>query len=403
MSMLLYPIELGLLVLTGLLAIPSLVFFFECTASLLPEPRTKEEGEASEPSTVIVVPAHDEAAGIAATLESLDKARGEKQRILVVADNCTDDTAGIARASGAESIERTDQEHRGKGHAIVFALDHLAADPPEVVIIVDADCRAGEGAMRTLARRAHETDRPVQADYVMGPPAKHTPMSVVSGLAVLVKNKVRPAGLRKLGLPCHLTGSGMAFPWDVIRKAPPTESYLVEDMLIGIELAHLGHPPLSCAEAEVTSELPERDEAAQGQRRRWEHGHLSTLFDRGPRLVLQGVLRGDLDLLAMGFDLLVPPMALQVMLLIAAVGLSFGGWAIGLSYLPLTTAAFSLSLVAVAVMVAWLAYGRKTLPFRYLAFVPLYLVWKIPLYLAFFFRRKQRTWERTERKAEPKG
>jgi cellulose synthase/poly-beta-1,6-N-acetylglucosamine synthase-like glycosyltransferase len=390
-------VEAALFLITGVLAIPSFVFFFECTAALLPERRRPEE-EGEEPSTVIMVPAHDEAAGIAATLESLKHALGPKQRILVIADNCGDDTARIARACGAEAVERTDAQRRGKGYAIVFGLDHLATkEPPDVVIIVDADCRANQASMRTLARRAVETDRPVQADYVITPPEKHTPMSVVSGLAVLVKNKVRPGGLRKLGLPCHLTGSGMAFPWEVIRKAPPTGSYLVEDMLIGIELAHLGHAPISCAEAEVTSELPEKDEAARGQRRRWEHGHLATLFERGPRLVLQGILRGDFDLIAMGLDLLVPPMALQVMLLLAAVGLSWVGWAFGASELPLTTATFCLGMVGVAVFLAWFAYGKKTLPFRYLVFVPVYMIWKIPLYVAFFFKKKQKSWERTER------
>ncbi len=389
-------IEIPLLIITGLLAIPSFVFFAECMAALLPEKTRSSEGE--DPTTVILVPAHDEAAGISLTLESLKKACGPKQRIVVIADNCSDDTAALARANGVDAIERQNQEQRGKGYAIVFGLDHLAkSEPPEVVIIVDADCRASQAAMRTLARRAKETNRPVQADYVITPPEKHTPMSVVSGLAVLVKNKVRPAGLRKLGLPCHLTGSGMAFPWEVIRKAPPTGSYLVEDMLIGIELAHLGHPPLSCADAEITSELPEKDEAAKGQRRRWEHGHLATLLERGPRLVVQGILRGDFDLIAMGLDLLVPPMALLVMLLILSAGLSLAAYLAGVAYMPLQTAMFSLTTVGLAVFLAWFVYGRKTLPFRYLIFVPVYMLWKVPLYAAFFLRRKQKTWDRTER------
>jgi cellulose synthase/poly-beta-1,6-N-acetylglucosamine synthase-like glycosyltransferase len=389
-------IDVVLLVLIGVLAIPSVVFFLECIASLLPERRRTDE-VAEDPTTVVMVPAHDESEGIAATLASLTTALGPNQRILMVADNCRDDTAEVARKNGAEAIERTDTERRGKGYAIVFGLEHLAADPPEVVIIVDADCRASQAAMRTLARRAKESERPVQADYVITPPAKQTPMSVVSGLAVLVKNKVRPAGLRKLGLPCHLTGSGMAFPWEVIRKAPPTGAYLVEDMLIGIELAHLGHPPLSCSDAEITSVLPDKEEAAKGQRRRWEHGHLSTLIEQGPKLVLRGILRADLDLVAMGLDLLVPPMALLVMLLLVATAASVGALFIGASPTPLASAAFCLSIVAFAVLVSWFVFGRKTLPFRYLVFVPFYLLWKIPLYAAFFFRKKQKTWERTAR------
>lgn len=396
MSVLLLPLEIGLFVLAAGLALPSLVFFLECAACLLPETRwTKEADE--DPTTVILVPAHDESAGISATLESLKQALGSNQRILVVADNCSDDTAALARANGVDAVERHDEERRGKGYAIVFGLEQLKEDPPEVVIIVDADCRVSSHSLRTLAKRAKASDRPVQADYVLTPPEKQTPMSVVSGLAILVKNKVRPSGLRKLGLPCHLTGSGMAFPWEVLRKAPPTGAYLVEDMLIGIELAHLGHPPLSCSEAEVTSELPEKDEAAHGQRRRWEHGHLTTLLNHGPALVVKGALKGSFDLMVMGFDLLVPPMALLVTLLLAVTSAALVATWIGASALPLSVATTSLTLVGLGVAIAWLRYGRSTLPLRYLLFVPAYVLWKIPLYLAFFLKKQQKTWERTER------
>jgi hypothetical protein len=99
----------------------------------------------------------------------------------------------------------------------------------------------------------------------------------------------------------------------------------------------------------------------------------------------------------MGLDLLVPPMALLVMMLILSVAMCFGGWMLGASYLPLSTAIFCLGMVGFAVFVSWFVWGRKTLPFRYLVFVPIYMIWKIPLYLAFFFKKKQKTWERTER------
>jgi cellulose synthase/poly-beta-1,6-N-acetylglucosamine synthase-like glycosyltransferase len=396
MSPVLVPVEIGLMVITGALFVPSLVFFLECIAALLPEP-TPVAGSGSEPRAVIVVPAHNEAAGIGATLAVLQGARGERQSILVVADNCHDETAARVRAVGVPVVERHDPERAGKGYAIAYGLEHLAANPPEVVVLLDADCRISGPSLRALAQRALETGRPVQADYVLAPPERPTPMSVVSGLAVLVKNKVRPAGLRKLGLPCQLTGSGMAFLWEVIRKAPPAGSNLVEDMLIGVELAQLGHPPLSCSEAEVASELPERDEAAERQRRRWEHGHLDTLLNQVPPLLWKGARARRLDLLAMGLDLMVPPMALLVLMLLATTAVALLARLLGASIVPLAIAGASLTLVVVAVAIAWLRFGRRTLPLRYLVFIPAYVLWKIPLYLAFFARRKQQKWERTER------
>lgn len=63
----------------------------------------------------------------------------------MVADNCTDDTARLASAAGAEVIERHDALLRGKGYALDFGVRHLAQQPPDVVIVVDADCQVAEG------------------------------------------------------------------------------------------------------------------------------------------------------------------------------------------------------------------------------------------------------------------
>ena len=90
-----------------------------------------ESGTARGASAVIVIPAHDEAEVIGKTLQSLQAVLGEGMRVLVVADNCTDATAELAREQGVEVVERTDVEDRGKGFALAFAGGHLAAAPPE--------------------------------------------------------------------------------------------------------------------------------------------------------------------------------------------------------------------------------------------------------------------------------
>ena len=388
--------------LAALLLIPVTVFVVECLAALLPERPQRWDPDGPRPRTVILVPAHNEASGIGATLASLQAACTEEFSILVVADNCSDDTAQVARDAGADVVERQDAERRGKGYALVFGLDHMAESPPDVVIVVDADCRVSSDALKLIAQKAMATNRPVQADYVLTAPEAHTPLSVVSALAVLVKNRVRPGGLRRLGLPCHLTGSGMAFPYEVMRKAPPTGAYLVEDMLIGIELAKLGHPPMSCSQAEVTSHLPDRDEAAVGQRRRWEHGHLATLLRHGPTLVKDGLQRGSPALVAMGLDLLVPPMALLVILLVMMLFVTLLAGILGAGFTAFGMIFGGLGWVILAVGLAWFAYGRDTLPLKYMATIPAYVAWKIPLYLSFFFKKRQDTWVRTERSSESK-
>ena len=238
-------------VAAAILAIPALVFFVECFASLF-LPAGKQLMRPEGVSVVVVVPAHDEEGGISATIAGVQSQLGPGDRVLVVADNCSDGTAGLARTAGAEVIERSDRERRGKGYALAFGIDHLDPNPPDVVIVVDADCRLTPGSIDALVQRAVETQRPVQADYVLQP-AKRSAISMISALAFLVRNRVRPRGLRRLGQPCQLDGTGMAFPWSVVRAAPDLGANIVEDLVMGIELALLGHEPLLCIEAGVRS------------------------------------------------------------------------------------------------------------------------------------------------------
>jgi cellulose synthase/poly-beta-1,6-N-acetylglucosamine synthase-like glycosyltransferase len=390
-----------LLLLAVGLAIPCLVLFVECMAALVPG-RDLEAPEGPRPTTAVIIPAHDEELGIGATVAALLPDLGPGDRLIVVADNCRDGTAAAARAAGATVIERSDPERRGKGFALVFALDHLAANnPPEVVVIVDADCRLSPGGLAVLARRAAETDRPVQGDYVLAAPPDTSARGALSALAVLVRNRVRPLGMRRLGLPCQLTGSGMAFPFEVMRAAPHLGANLVEDLVMGLELALAGHPPLGCPEVSVTSELPEGDDAAIKQRRRWEHGQLATLRQYGPRLVMAGLARADRDLLGLGLDLCVPPLALLALMLLAS-------WAVcaaaavllGAPLAALWVLTAALVAVILSVVASWWRFGRATLPLRALLAIPVYVLWKIPLYLGLLVRGRHKSWDRTQRKGE---
>lgn len=382
--------------LTALSCVPAATFVAEVLVGA-PAPRRRPAPAQASPRTTILVPAHNEQAVIEGTLANLRGELDANTDLLVVADNCEDDTPERAERAGARVVRRVDPSRRGKGFAIEFGLNELAKAPPDIVVIVDADCRVEPGSIGTLARRAQETGRPVQAEYLILPP-RLEPKTAVNALAFLIKNRVRPLGLARLGLPCQLTGSGMAFPWDVIRMAPPMGAYLVEDMLMGIELARLGKAPLFCPDARIRSELPTREQAQQGQRRRWEHGHLATLIDQGPRLVLEGLRRGNLDLLALGLDVLVPPLTLFLLGLCAVLGLNFlASVGLGLGPGPLALSLAAVVAVGASVLIAWLTQGRELVPLRYALRVPGYVLWKLPVYVAFAARRKQSTWEQTER------
>jgi cellulose synthase/poly-beta-1,6-N-acetylglucosamine synthase-like glycosyltransferase len=388
-------------ILAVVVAIPCAVLFVECMVALLPGADTDPlDTSGPRPRTAVLIPAHNESSGIAPTIAGLRAQLGPADRLIVIADNCSDDTAAVARAAGAEAIERQDTTRRGKGFAIVFAVDHLAANPPEAVIIVDADCRISEGGLERLSREAVATNRPVQGEYVLAAPERPTPKGVISALAVLLRNRVRPLGMRRMGFPAHLTGSGMSFPWAILRAAPHPGGNLVEDLVMGIEFALAGHPPLHCRAVQVMSELPEGDDVALGQRRRWEHGQMATLLHYAPKLLSAGLTRLRPSLLAMGLDLAVPPLALLVMLAGGSTVLAaLAAWA-GLSATPLAILLGGLVLLAVAVLATWAKFGGDKLPLRYAVVVPLYVLWKIPMYFTFFLKGKHKTWDRTKRKGE---
>jgi hypothetical protein len=90
--------------------------------------------------------------------------------------------------------------------------------------------------------------RPVQSLYLMTAPCESAINHQVAEFAWRLKNQVRPLGLRALGLPCQLMGTGMAFPWDIIRSAELASGFIVEDLKLGLDLADAGHPPVFCPE-----------------------------------------------------------------------------------------------------------------------------------------------------------
>jgi cellulose synthase/poly-beta-1,6-N-acetylglucosamine synthase-like glycosyltransferase len=388
----------ALFLVAALIFAPSAVLFVECIAALFPIKYSGEAGVLSRPKLAVLVPAHNEASGIAVTLKALQSELAPDDRLVVIADNCSDNTADIASQAGAEVIERYNTEQRGKGFALDYGVQFLAQQPPDVVVIVDADCVVSAGALEKIARLAIAHQRPVQATYLLSQPAKPSPKDAVSMLAFTVKNLVRPAGLRRLGLPCPLTGTGMAFPWAIICSAPLASGDLVEDMNLGIDLAIAGYPSLFCAEARVTSQLPQQRHAVKSQRTRWEHGHLQTILTQVPKLLTASLTRVRFDLLAIALDLLVPPLSLLVMLWLLAMVAALGGAAMGATVLPVVLLSIAGTLILAAILAAWAKYSRDELPAKMLLAIPLYVLWKIPLYFAFLFKR-QKQWVRTERDA----
>ena len=348
------------------------------------------------PSLTVLVPAHNEEGGIAATLATVLPQLAAGDRLLVVADNCSDGTAAAARAAGAEVIERS-STLRGKGYALGYGVDHLRPDPPSAIAIVDADCDLEPGALDVLMRSLFATGRPAQALYLMLAPDDAGLGRRLAQFAWRVRNWVRPAGWRRLGLPCQLMGTGMAFTWEMLKDAQLANASIVEDMKLGIDLAVAGTAPIFCGRALVTSRFPDSAAASGTQRTRWEHGHIETILREVPPLLRAALARRDARLLGLALDLAVPPLALLAGLLALDGLLSLAGWLLGGTVAALGLAAALLCTFFCSVLLAWAGRGRDLVRLTELLAVPWYIVAKLPIYLRFIVRR-QKDWVRTDRK-----
>jgi cellulose synthase/poly-beta-1,6-N-acetylglucosamine synthase-like glycosyltransferase len=376
--------------------LPVIVLIVEIAAALLPVRRSAAPSMI-RPNCVVLIPAHNEENGIVRTLSSIFPQLTAGDRILVVADNCSDATASLARAAGAEAVERTDATRRGKGYALDFGVRKLANDPPAVVAILDADCVLETGSLDRLVRTAAARGRPVQAAYEMEVPPGGDARSQLAAFLFSLKNCVRPRGLARLGMPCLLTGTGMAFPWDLIRNAPLASGNIVEDMQLGIDLAIAGKPPVFCQDARVISELPVSRGAVTSQRKRWIHGHLATLTSQAPRLVVRAIRQRKLSLLGMAAELSVPPLSLLIALVVMATTLLTASWYVGGPTLPPLFAVATSALAIAVLALAWIRFGRQYVSLSTLFITPLELLSRLAT-LFLYVLRPQKAWIRTERR-----
>lgn len=348
----------------------------------------------------VLVPAHNESQHLLPTLACVQAQLQPGDVLLVVADNCQDDTAALARAAGAQVTERHNTALRGKGYALAHGVDCLRAAPPEVLMVVDADCLLSSNALDVAAQGAVLHGAPVQLLNLMqaapGAGLRHR----ILEFAMLVKNKVRPMGTARLGGACHLMGTGMALPWALVAHAPLSTGHVAEDMKLGVDLALQGHATRFLPSAEVTSRFPESSADARAQKSRWEHGHLATLTEQMPQMLGAGLRQRRVALFILGLDLMIPPLALYALLLAPASALLA---ALAWAWPPALAAAILLAGSSLAfgsaLLLAWHGHARHLLSLAELLRTPLYAAWKAPIYLAYALNKRS-GWTRARRATE---
>lgn len=346
----------------------------------------------------LVVPAHDEEAGIAATVASLSASDypAALRRVIVVADNCADQTAARARAAGALVLERRDTERRGKGYALAHAFERsLAEGVADAVVVVDADTVVTPNLLSALAAQIDAGADAVQTRYAVRN-VDASWRTRLMAIAFALFNEVRSLGRMRLGLSVGLRGNGMCFTTSLLRAVPHDAFSIVEDLEYGITLGRAGHRVAYAADATVLSDMVTTAAASGSQRQRWEGGRARLARALGLPLLRQALAARSVLLLDLAIDLLVPPLA--TLAGIAVLGTALAAAAqVWLGQPGVVLALWSAILGGLVVYVGrgWVVSGTGWRGLVGMLRAPVYVGWKIALALR--SRRSTQEWIRTHR------
>ena len=342
---------------------------------------------------VVLIPARDEEQRLPRLLESIEALAYPRElvTVLVVADNCTDGTAALARASGALVCERSDPERVGKGYAIDFGLRQIR-DAYDALILIDGDCRVSPNLLKAFNRRLDAGDEAVQAYYTMSASGGSSTQAV-RGLALALVHLVRPLGKRRIGASAGLKGSGMCFSRRVIEEAGWQAFGLAEDIEQHNRLLRRGFRVGFAREAVVTGASPDSLADARGQHRRWEAGRLAAMRHDAIPLLADGLRLRSMPRFDAGVELLIPPLSIVA----AALVTLFIAGVLMNSALVWGSAAVGLASLAVYLLAGlWLqGLGWRT-TFWSIAMIPGYACWKLAVYAQSIAAKPMR-WEQTRR------
>jgi cellulose synthase/poly-beta-1,6-N-acetylglucosamine synthase-like glycosyltransferase len=339
----------------------------------------------------IVVPAHDEIASIAACVRSLSRcdrpATLDAADIIVIADNCTDQTAELASRAGARVIERHDSQRRGKGFALQFAFVKLLGEGFDAILVVDADTVVDPNLLTEVVRIFDQGADGIQARY-LPLDVTESPRARLRNIALTAFNFLRPLARDRLGMSCGITGNGFALRRETLEAVPYKADSIVEDLEYHVSIVRAGLRIRFASATTVRAPVPVGGVAARTQRARWEGGRARMIGKYAPALASE--VFHNFRLLEPLLELLLLPLALHVSLLV-------GGLAI--PFFPVQIySIFALALVGLHVALAVKLGGGGWADLRGLVAVPAYLAWKVSL-VAPTLRsaRSSSEWRRTER------
>lgn len=351
----------------------------------------------------VLVAAHDEADVIVETVRAL---RGQdyppdRFEIHVVADNCTDATAELAKVAGAEAHERIAPDAPGKGHALNWLIDRLDLDCFDAVVIIDADTVASESFLWAMDHAFAAGAVVAQGYYGVLRP-ETSPAVGLRYAALACRHHLRPLARRSWGCSCGLYGNGMAVDVSVM-DGRRWSGHLIEDAEFQNDLLLDGITVRYVPEARIAAEMPATLAASVTQHQRWELGRAQLIRRFVRPLIAAGVRGGPLrrrvyfDAVA---DHVLPPLST----LAALDGLAFVMAGAGTVLRPdrrslsvLVVAAVAPLILAAHVIVALRLVRAPRTVYASLAEAPQLVAWKLGLLKRVAARPDDVAWTRTAR------
>ena len=295
------PRQLVALALLGIGGIALLAVAFETIAALMSiNPRRRRLMDLSgrsvtrrmlDPSVrvTVLIPAHNEQEALPETLASLAEQERVPDRVIVVADNCTDRTAPIARDMGHEAFTTVDNAHK-KGGALNQVLSQIlpVCTPRDVILVMDADTRLDP---RFIAVATAELEHDPELSAVGGVFYGDEGGGLVGQFQ---RNEYARYSLQirqRRGRVFVLTGTATMFrsdalldvaaARDVFLPGVPGQVYdtaaLTEDNELTLALKSLGATMVSPRECRVVTEIMPTWRNLWVQRQRWQRGALENL------------------------------------------------------------------------------------------------------------------------------
>jgi glycosyl transferase family 2 len=361
---------LGLYSLVAAVLLLVFIFCLEVLLTVIPWKANTQVEPLSRLRFAVVITSHNEQAALGRTLKTVVPTLGQKDWVLVVADNCSDNSASVARHAGAEVIEHRDPSKRGKGYAIDAALKHMQPNPPDAVVFLSADCEVDRDAVRTLGTAAVTMRRPAQAINLCDVDPEQDQLAAVADFGFRLNNTVRALGLFRMTGSCYLTGTGTALPWALTYNLRGGGEQPVDDPQLGLDLAVSGQPPLLVPEARVDSPFAKRDEIIHRPKGAERHGYLKTLIFEVPRLLYQGISQGRVEIAGLGLDLAIPPVTVLAAAWVIAFATSLVGIPLGATAWPALLLVFGGAAMVLSLFAGWLFHCRNAVSFATLCAAP---------------------------------